>query len=169
MVSPMPQPSIYDKDLLSRFEDLKEVVTTVRSIRKDKNIPPKEGLKLLVRTSGNGNYHAALESVIMKLANLSDVVTVSDDPGDTVSFIVKNVEYFLPVGDLVNPEEEIEKLVAELDYTRGFCQSVEKKLSNERFVQNAPEAVVGKERQKMADAETKIQVLESQIDKLRSR
>ncbi len=169
MVSPMPQPSIYDKDLLSRFEDLKEVVTTVRSIRKDKNIPPKEGLKLLVRTSGNGNYHAALESVIMKLANLSDVLTVSDDPGDTVSFIVKNVEYFLPVGDLVNPEEEIEKLVAELDYTRGFCQSVEKKLSNERFVQNAPEAVVGKERQKMADAETKIQVLESQIGKLRSR
>ncbi|MEN8229516.1 MAG: valine--tRNA ligase [Bacteroidota bacterium] len=168
MVSSMPQPEKYDRKLIKRFEDLKEVVTTVRSIRKDKNIPPKEVMKLLVRSSANGNYHSALEPVIMKLANLSEVALISDDPGDAVSFIVKNVEYFVPVGSLVNREEEIEKLESELKYTRGFLSSVQKKMSNERFVRNAPEQVVEKERQKMADAEGKIGVLEAQISKLRS-
>ena len=168
MVSTMPQPEIYDKKLLSQFEDLKEVVTRVRSVRKDKNIPPKDLLNLLVRSSANGSYHSALEPVIMKLANLSEVDMISEDPGDTVSFIVKNVEYFIPVGNLVDAEEELQKLEAELEYTRGFLVSVKKKLSNESFVQNAPEQVVEKEHQKMADAEAKSKVLESQIEKMKS-
>jgi valyl-tRNA synthetase len=168
MVSTMPQPEIYDKKLLSQFEDLKEVVTRVRSVRKDKNIPPKDLLNLLVRSSANGSYHSALEPVIMKLANLSEVEMISEDPGDTVSFIVKNVEYFIPVGNLVDAEEELQKLEAELEYTRGFLVSVKKKLSNESFVQNAPEQVVEKEHQKMADAEVKSKVLELQIEKMKS-
>ena len=169
MVSPMPQPEKYDKKLLGEFEDLKEVVTSIRSIRKDKNIPPKEKVNLLVRSSANGNYYSALEPVVMKLANLSAVEMISDDPGDTVSFIVKNVEYYIPLGNLVDEEEELQKLEAELEYTRGFLISVKKKLSNERFVQNAPEQVVTKERQKMADAEAKYNVLESQIEKMKQR
>jgi len=169
MVSPMPSPSSWDKEMISRFEDVKEVVTNVRSIKKDKNIPPRELVKLLVRGSENGNYPINLETVIAKLANLSKVDKVTEDPGDTISFIVKNVEYFVPVGDLLDEGEEIARLEAELEYTRGFLKSVGKKLENERFVQNAPQQVVEKEQQKMADAEAKIGVLEIQIDKLKSK
>ena len=105
----------------------------------------------------------------MKLANLSGLEMVTEDPGDTISFIVKNVEYFLPVGDMVNVAEEIDKLQSELEYTAGFLKSVGKKLSNENFVRNAPEQVVAKERQKMADAEVKLGVLEAQINKLKGQ
>ncbi len=169
MVSPMPQPEKYDRNLIKQFEDLKEVVTNIRSIRKDKNIPPKEVMKLLVRSSGNGSFNSAMEPVVTKLANLSEVELISDDdPDDAVSFIVKNVEYFVPVGSLVDREEEIEKLEAELEYTKGFLKSVQNKMNNERFVRNAPKQVVEKERQKMTDAEVKIGVLESQIAKLKS-
>ncbi len=169
MVSPMPQPEKYDKQLIKQFEDLKEVVTSIRSIRKEKNLAPKAQMKLLVRSQSNGEYHGGLEPVIMKLANLSQVEQISEEPGGTVSFIVKNVEYFLPVGNLVNAEEEIEKLESELEYILGFWKSVQKKLDNDRFVKNAPGAVVEKERQKMTDAAAKITVLESQIEKLKSR
>ena len=169
MISPMPVAEKYDKHLIKRFEDLKEVVTNVRSIRKDKEIPPKEFIKLLVRSSANGHYFSALESVIKKLTHLSEMEMISDDPGDSVSFIVKNVEYFIPVGSLVNAEEEIKRLESELEYTQGFLTSVQKKLNNERFVQNAPDQVVEKERQKMDDAATKINVLESQIEKLKGQ
>ena len=154
---------------MDHFEDLKEVVTTVRSIRKEKNIAPKEALKLMVRTSSGAVYHRHMEPVITKLANLSEVEVISGEPESAVSFIVKNVEYFVPVGTLVNAEEEIAKLEEELKYTRGFLKSVQKKMSNERFVQNAPATVVDKEKQKMADAEGKIGVLESQIQKLKEQ
>jgi valyl-tRNA synthetase len=169
MVSPMPAPQHYDNKLLGQFEDLKEVVTQVRSIRKDKNISPRELLELLVRTSENGNYEESLQSVIKKLANLSKVIQVTEDPGDTISFIVKNVEYFVPVGNMVDAVEEIAKLQSELEYTEGFMQSVKKKLSNERFVQNAPAQVVAKERQKLDDAEVKAGVLKAQIEKLKAQ
>jgi valyl-tRNA synthetase len=169
MVSPMPSPDKYDKKLIKHFEDLKEVVTQIRSIRKDKNIPPREVLELMVRSSENGNYQKGTEAVIKKLANLSEISQVTEDPGNSVSFIVKNVEYFVPVGSLVNVDEEIAKLQAELEYTEGFLKSVSKKLSNERFVQNAPAQVVDKERQKMSDAEIKTGVLKAQIKKLRAQ
>jgi valyl-tRNA synthetase len=169
MVSPMPAPEKYNKKLIKQFEDMKEVVTQIRSIRKDKNIPPRESLQLMVRSSENGSYQVRTEPVIIKLANLTEISQVTEDPGNSVSFIVKNVEYFIPVGSLVNVDEEISKLEVELEYTEGFLKSVSKKLSNERFVQNAPEQVVNNERQKKADAEVKIGVLKAQIEKLRAQ
>ncbi len=169
MISAMPAPETYDKKLIKQFEDVKEVVTQIRSIRKDKNIPLKEGLRLMVRYTENDSYHVGFDPLIKKLANLSEIGLVDEDPGGTVSFIVKNVEYFVPVGDMVNVEEELEKLETELQYTHGFLQSVQKKMSNESFVQHAPAQVVDKERQKMADAEGKIAVLEAQIKKLREQ
>jgi valyl-tRNA synthetase len=168
MVSPMPAIQAYDSELIKSFEDLKEVVTHVRSIRKDKNISPREELELLVRPSESGKYVHELDPVIVKLANLSAVEMVADDPGNTISFIIKNVEYFVPVGDMINPEEEAAKLEIELEYSRGFLASVQKKLSNNRFVQNAPEEVVEKERQKAADTEEKIKALEAQIVRLKA-
>ncbi|MCP4313457.1 MAG: valine--tRNA ligase [Bacteroidetes bacterium] len=167
MVSHMPSLAGADMKLIGRFEDVKEVITQVRSIRKDKNIAPREAMELLVRPSEKAHFHKNMEPVVVKLANLSAVEQVEEDPGETISFIVKNVEYFVPVGQNVNAEEELVKLEEELKYTKGFMLSVQKKLSNERFVQNAPAQVVEKEQQKMADAEGKIGVLEAQIARMK--
>jgi valyl-tRNA synthetase len=169
MVSLMPAPESYDKKLRRHFEEIKDVVTAIRSIRKEKNIAPKEALKLMVRSSEGSKYRDYLEPVIIKLANLSEVTMIREEPEAAVSFIVKNVEYFVPVGRMIDAGEELKKLEEELIYTSGFMKSVQKKLSNERFVQHAPEQVVEKERQKMADAEGKIAVLEAQIKKLRGQ
>ncbi|MFO7670852.1 MAG: valine--tRNA ligase [Bacteroidales bacterium] len=168
MVSPMPALSGADRMVIGRFEDVKEVITQIRSIRKEKSIAPRESVALLVRPSENSVYHHDLEPVVLKLANLSSVNQVEEVPGDTVTFIVKNVEYFVPMGLNVNPLEELVKLEEELSYTRGFRASVQKKLANEKFVQSAPRQIVEKERQKMADAEGKIEMLEAQIQKLKT-
>ena len=167
MVSPMPKHASHNKELIAQFEDIQEVISAIRTIRKDKNLPPREALSLLVRSSANGNYHQELEPVIKKLGNVSEVNKIEENPENAVSFIVKNVEYFIPLEDQVNPEEEIKRLESELDYARGFLKSVSKKLENERFVQNAPAQVVEKERAKLSDAEAKIQVLETQIARLK--
>jgi valyl-tRNA synthetase len=169
MVSHMPAPESYDKKLRRHFEEVKEVISAIRSIRNEKNIAPKESLQLMVKAVKGSKYREYLEPVIVKLANLSGVHMVTEEPENAVSFIVKNVEYFVPVGGMVDAAEELLKLEEELSYTRGFLRSVEKKLGNERFVQNAPSQVVEKERQKLADAEGKISALETQIKKLKEQ
>jgi len=169
MVSLMPSPESYDKKLRRHFEEIKEVITSIRSIRKEKNIAPKEALELMVRSSEGSKYREYLESVIIKLANLSAVNIITEEPEGAVSFIVKNVEYFVPVGSMVDAGEEMKKLEEELVYTQGFLKSVQKKMSNERFVQHAPAQVVEKERQKMSDAEGKIAVLKVQIEKFKGQ
>jgi valyl-tRNA synthetase len=169
MVSQMPKAEKADTRLIGAFGDLKEVVTAIRSIRKEKDLPPREPLELLVRKNASGQavYREDLEPVAMKLANLSGVRHVKEEPEGNVSFIVKNVEYFVPVGEMADPDREIAKLEADLDYTRGFLASVNRKLHNESFTGNAPEAVVDRERKKAADAEARIRVLEAQLKKLK--
>ena len=167
MISPMPRAEKYDRGLLKRYETVKEVVTAVRNIRKENNIPPREQLELMFRNAEGGGHHTELEPVMKKLANLSSVVQTVKDPDQAASFIVNNVEYFVPVGSKVDTSEEIERLEAELNYTRGFLVSVQKKLENERFVKHAPPAVVEKEKQKLEDASAKIRVLTAQLEKLR--
>ena len=168
MISSMPRATKYDRELLRQFDAIKEVVTTIRNIRKEKNLPHREEMMLMVRTQEGGKHPQQLEPVLIKLATLQGVDHISEDPQGAVSFIVNNAEYFLPVGGQVDVAEEIGRLEAELDYTRGFLKSVQKKLENERFVQHAPPPVVEKERQKLADAESKIRVLTAQIEKLKS-
>ena len=168
MVSHLPDSEKADKKLIRQFDDLKEIVTNIRNIRKEKNIPQREALKLLIRSSANGSYLEHLDPVIRKLASVSDTASIHEEPAGAVSFIVKNVEYYVPLGDQVDTGVEIDKLENELDYTRGFLKSVRIKLDNKHFVQNAPENVVVMERKKLADAEAKIRVLESQIRKLKS-
>jgi len=169
MISSMPAPGKYDRDLLDHMEAVKEVITQIRSIRNEKSIPPRDQLQLLVRSSSSAVYPAHLESIIIKLANLSAVELIQKDPASSVSFMVRNVEYKVPLEGLVDHAEEIEKLENELEYARGFLTSVQKKMQNEQFVQHAPDQVVDRERQKMADAEDKIAVLEAQIRKLREQ
>ena len=171
MISAMPGAGKYDRDLIGQFEDIKEVITNIRSIRKAKEIPFREEIPLMVRPSAGGHYQADLEPVIMKLAAVSGVEEITGDTGDkgnTVSFMVKNVEYHIPLGKPVDKEQEVGRLESELEYARGFRDSVNRKLGNERFVRHAPGEVVEKERKKLADADEKIRTLEARIAKLKT-
>ncbi|MGQ1911157.1 valine--tRNA ligase [Marinifilum sp. RC60d5] len=162
MVSVMPKPEAYDSALLEKFEQVKEVIVAVRNIRKQKNIAFKDALAMNYKLE-EGTYDASFDSVIAKMCNLSEISVAEGDMAGAMSFIVKAVEYFIPLGDLVDVEEELKKMEEELKYTKGFLTSVQKKMSNERFVNNAPAKVVEMEKKKMADAEAKIKVLEDRI------
>ncbi|MCT4603479.1 MAG: valine--tRNA ligase, partial [Marinifilum sp.] len=162
MISVMPKPEAYDATLLEKFEQVKEVIVAVRNIRKQKNIAFKDALAMNYRLK-EGNYDSSFDTVVAKMCNLSEISTANGEMTGAMSFIVKAVEYFIPLGDLVDVEEELKKMEEELKYTQGFLVSVQKKMSNERFVNNAPAKVVEMEKKKMADAEAKIKVLEERI------
>ncbi|MDA3821861.1 MAG: class I tRNA ligase family protein, partial [Bacteroidales bacterium] len=167
MISTLPVQVKPDKKILKDFEIVKEIVTQLRSIRKEKNLSKNDILELYVRNATVGVYPKRLESIITKMGIISSVSEITDQLDGAVSFIVKNVEYYLPLGDLVDSEEELAKMEKELEYTLGFMSSVKKKLSNERFVNNAPAAVVDSEKKKLADAEAKVKTLEEQITSLK--
>lgn len=166
MVSQMPK---YDAqmaadDILVRFANTQKVIEGVRRVRNDKNIAQKNQIALLVLK--HEKVDAEMDSIITKLCNLSEIQYITEKVTGTCSFIENNVEYLIPVADNVNVEEELKKLNAELEYMEKFLKSVMGKLSNERFVNNAPEAVVNVERKKKADAEEKIKILKEQIANL---
>jgi valyl-tRNA synthetase len=162
MVSVMPQPETYSSELLKKFEQVKEVIVAVRNIRKQKNIAFKEVLEMNYKLKGD-NYDASFDCVVAKMCNLKEITVANGEMTGAMSFIVNAVEYFIPLGDLVDVEEELKKMEEELKYTKGFLISVQKKMSNERFVNNAPAKVIEIEKKKMADAEAKIKVLEDRI------
>lgn len=166
MVSVMPVHSKYDAAMIRRFDQAKQVVTSVRMIRNEKNLPLKEPLELYYRIS-DGKYYPGLDAVICRLANISSIKKTEGKMDNSASFIIKNTEYYVPLGERHNVEEELGKLEKELAYSRGFLESVIKKLQNERFVQNAPKEVIDKERAKKNDAENKISALERQISELK--
>ncbi|MFI3314205.1 MAG: valine--tRNA ligase [Rikenellaceae bacterium] len=162
MVSAMPEPKSFNEQIVADMEFAKEVVSGVRNIRKDKSLPNKELLELYV--VGAEVFPESLVAVIEKMAQLSSTIVGGEKPeGATASFLIKTSEFYVPLGEAVNVEEELVKLRGELKYLTGFLISVEKKLSNERFVNSAPEAVVVTERNKQADAQSKIASLKEQI------
>lgn len=151
--------------LLAGAELLKEAVSGVRNIRKEHNLPNKEALELCV--IADENYPAAFAPLLEKMANLSAVRTEGEKLPDAAAFVVKTTQYFVPLPGKIDAAEELPKLEAELEYLEGFLASVNKKLSNERFVQSAPEKVVANERAKQADAEAKIASLRERIAALK--
>ena len=153
-----------DKTLLSEIEAVKQVVAGVRAVRNAKNIAPKEPMQLEVVGNDSLDCYGGL---ITKMANLSDIACVSNKSDGTSSFLVGTTEYAVPLGNLIDTEAELEKQEAELKHLKGFLVGVMKKLGNERFVANAPAAVVELERKKQHDAETKIAALEESIAKLK--
>ena len=165
MVSPMPKADEVDETLLSRFALLQEAVSAIRNIRKQKNIPQKEAIELKVVL--DENYPSEAEAVLVKMGNLSAITPVTEKNPTDAGFIVKTTQYFIPMGDNVNIEEEIAKLEKDLAYYEGFLTSVMKKLSNERFVSSAPAQVVANERAKQADAEAKIAAIKEQLSALK--
>jgi len=166
MVSAWPKSTGYDETMIAQFEDVKEAIAGLRTIRTKNNIPNKDQLELAVMVGDKG-FAPEFNPVLVKMGNLSALNVVSEEVKLAASFLVKSTTFFVPMGGTIDVEEELKKLQAELDYTKGFLNSVMKKLSNERFVSSAPEAVVAVERAKQADAEAKIKVLEEQIASLR--
>lgn len=163
MVSRYAEAGQFSDALLDQFDVASAVVTAVRNIRKQKNLSNRDSLTLEVVV--DDNYPELMESVIIKMAAL-DAIKRVDQKSDGVagsSFIVKTTEYFVPLEGSIDIQAEIEKLTKELDYARGFLDNVMKKLSNERFVQNAPAKVLEVEHAKKADAEGKIKALEAQL------
>ncbi|WP_340203035.1 valine--tRNA ligase [Ascidiimonas sp. W6] len=161
IVANWPQAKRIDQTLLADFEIASEVISGIRTIRKNKGIAFKESLSLLLLNSEGVSER--FHSVIAKLGNLSAIENISEKPSGALSFRVKSNEYFIPVETAVNIEEEIAKLKEELNYTEGFLKSVRGKLSNERFVNNAPEKVVEIERKKEADALAKIEMIKESL------
>ena len=149
----LPAATEADRKLCADFEAVKEVVTAIRAVRSQKNIAPREALTLEVL---NANPFADFDAPMMKMANLSAVNVVSEKSGGSASFLVGTTEFAVPLGNLIDLDAERKKLEAELQRIEGFLVSVQKKLANERFVANAPAAVVEMERKKQADAEQKI-------------
>ena len=162
MISQLPANTSYDAALLSAFEDVKEAVSGIRKIRKDKNIAFKDAIDFAVQ-KGDKGFDAKFNSILIKLGNLTELTAVEEEVKGAASFRVKSTNFYIPLDGFIDVEEELKKLEEELKYAKGFLNSVMKKLSNERFVNNAPEAVVAKEKAKQADAEANIKVLEERI------
>jgi len=165
-ISSWPKSTGYDETLIAQFEDVKEAIAGLRTIRTKNNIPNKDQLELAI-VAGDKGFAPEFNSVLVKMGNLSALNLVTEEVKAAASFLVKSTTFFVPMVGTIDVEEELKKLQAELDYTKGFLNSVVKKLSNERFVSSAPEAVVAVERAKQADAEAKIKVLEEQITGLK--
>ena len=166
IIAQQPKQQNVDNEILNQFIFTQDVINNIRKIRAEKNISMKEAIELIV-VDKEGNVNKEFDSVIMKLCNVSSVNYVTENPQDAFGFLVKAVEFFIPVTDNIDTEAELKKLEEELKYAQGFLKSVEAKLSNEKFVNGAPAAVVDKERKKKADSEAKIKVLEQQIAALR--
>ncbi len=163
MMQPLPQPENFDENIIKEFETVKEIVAGIRSVRLQKNIPNKEVLKLLVNGKDNTNFY----SVVKKLGNIESIEKTAEKSPSSVSYMVGTTEYIIPTGNKVDIASEIKKLEEELAYLEGFLASVLKKLNNEKFVANAQPQVVENERNKKADAESKIASLRESIDALR--
>jgi valyl-tRNA synthetase len=170
MVSLQPKAGDFEHSILSDFEKVKEIIAGVRTIRLQKNIPLKETLSLQILQSETATQNGSLiqfNSVIAKLCNLSSIEKVEEKSPGSISFLVGTTEFAVPMANLINVEEEIAKMEAEIVYFEGFIESVMKKLGNERFVANAKPEIVDVERKKKADAESKIASLKEGIAALK--
>lgn len=163
-VAEFPKVAPFDATVLANFEIFFEVVTNIRNLRSTKNISPKTELPLTIKTENQALYQP-FESLLVKLANISDI-SYTTGKAEGMSFLVKADEFFVNLEGELDVEAERENLQKELEYTLGFKKSVEAKLSNERFVQNAKADIVEKERQKLADADAKIVTIQEALARL---
>lgn len=164
VIANWPEIESYDPERIKAFDLAAEVISGIRNIRKEKNIPLKETLELSVLNKEG--ITEDLDVVIKKLANVEPINSVLSAVDGALSFRVRSNEYFVPVAGALDIEAEIKKIREELSYTKGFLQSVNKKLANDRFVNNAPESVVAMEKKKAEDAEAKIETLEKSLSSL---
>jgi valyl-tRNA synthetase len=165
IVASWPEQKSFDSAILEGFEFASDVVSGIRTIRKEKNIAFKNTIDFLVLN--NESQTLGFDAIISKLGNISNLTYTKETVENALSFRVKSNEYFIPANDTIDVDAEISKLEEELKYTEGFLKSVQKKLSNERFVSGAPEQVVASEKKKEADAIAKIETLKASLKNLR--
>lgn len=164
IIASHPEVSTFDEKIIADFEFASEVISGIRKIRKEKNISFKESIQLYVFANEKGGD--TFTSVIQKLGNASEITSVEKAVEGALSFRIKSNEYFIPIAGAIDVSAEKAKLEEELNYTQGFLKSVQKKLNNERFVNNAPEQVIANERKKEADALAKIETLQTSLQAL---
>ncbi len=165
-------PTADDAQLIAQIENVKQIVAGVRTVRNQKNIAPKEQLELQFINKSFTEVELGImdyAACIKKMANLSSIDIVTEKDASASSFMVGTYEFAVPVGDMIDVEAEIQKMEAQLQHLEGFLAGVKKKLSNERFVANAPEAVVALERKKQSDSEEKIAALKQSIAALKNK
>ena len=167
VVAQYPTAGEYDTNLLEHFEDIKKAVSSLRNLRKEYNIKNDKQLTVKVR-SLEGQYNPLFEPIIKKMAGVERIDLVQEKPQGAKVFIVKTTEYSVELGDLIDIEQELQKLKEQLEHQRRFLSSVEKKLNNPNFVNKAPQQVVQREREKQQSAMARIKVLEQQIEELSS-
>ena len=165
IVGDWPKAKPFNAQLIADFDFATEVISGIRTIRKDKNIPFRDAIEL--RVMNNENAATYFDAVVQKLGNVSALAYVSDKVDGALSYRVKSNEYFIPITGAIDVEAEIAKLTEELNYTKGFLRSVQGKLSNDKFVAGAPEQVIINERKKEADALAKIATLEQSLASLK--
>jgi valyl-tRNA synthetase len=166
MIEKMPAAGPYDDAMLSRFDTAREIVSAIRTVRKEKNIPIRDSLVLC---AGAGSTGGEFDQVIRRMCNLSEIRVVRGKVESAVSFRIHTSEFFIPLGEGIDHDEEIRKLREELTYTEGFLASVMAKLSNEKFVANAPGKVITLERKKEADARARIATLKESLSLLEKK
>lgn len=166
VIATWPETKAMDTNMLKDFEFTKEVVSGIRNIRKEKNIAFKNSIDTLA--INNEGSTTVFDTIICKLGNIANYSYTTEKVEGALSFRVQSNEYFIPVHGAIDVVAEIEKLNEELTYTKGFLKSVEKKLSNEKFVANAPEKVIAIEQQKKADALSKIETIEASLKSLKA-
>ena len=155
-----------DKQLIAQIELVKQIVSGIRTIRNQRNIAPKEPLQLFALTQ---NRYEVFNDVIAKMANVNEVSVVQEKTGDCAQFMVGTDEFAVPLGNMIDYATEIAKQEAQLKHLEGFLNGIKKKLANEKFVANAPEAVVALERKKQSDSEEKIAALKESIAELKKK
>jgi valyl-tRNA synthetase len=165
IISTWPELKAYDEKLIADFDNTIEVISGIRSVRKDKNLPFKDAIDLKI--INNDKVSTYFDVIVTKLGNITNLEYVSEKVDSALSFRIKSNEYFIPITGSINVEEEIAKLTEELKYAQGFLKSVQAKLSNEKFVGGAPEKVLEMERKKEADTLAKIATIEQSLASLK--
>ncbi|MDD3405918.1 MAG: valine--tRNA ligase [Paludibacteraceae bacterium] len=165
MVQQQPKSVAINTALLADFDIVKEIITSVRAVRLERNIPNKQSLSLLITS---GAHNAKYDAVIVKMCNLDQIVCAEKEL-TAASFMVRTTEYAVPLGNLIDSEEEIQKMETKIAYLEGFLTSVMKKLGNEKFIANAKPEIVENERKKQADAKSKLETLRENISRLKKQ
>ena len=165
IIAEWPEVKAADKNLLAMFEVISATIAEVRNVRNNKGISPKEKLSLYLKSKSEDKENL-FDEIIIKLANLDKFEITENKIENSISFMVKHFEFYVPFLSAININEEKTRINKEIEYNKGFLQSVEKKLSNEKFVQNAKAEVIEIEKKKQADAESKIKALEEQLASL---
>lgn len=162
IVASWPEAKPFDASIVAQFDLAQQVIATVRTFRSQKKLSPKDALELKAMNVTDQRFFPTIQ----KLANISSIEVVKEAADNAFSFVAGQSQYFIPVGGNIDVEEERERLKKELEYNKGFLVSVQKKLANERFVQNAKPEVIDVEKKKMSDAEAKIKAIEAQLANL---